>query len=112
MPDLDPATPENLPSQDKSQSAGVGPRSKRLEKMRDNPRNDWTIEDIEKVCRDLGINCSPPTSGSHYKVSSEHLAGALPIPRNRPIKPIYIKKLLNLADAHMQVAGKGSSHDK
>ncbi|MBN9025805.1 MAG: hypothetical protein J0H20_09385, partial [Rhizobiales bacterium] len=51
--------------------AAVQPRSsKTLDKMRGNPKADWTIADIEKVCRELDINCTAPSHGSHYKVSS------------------------------------------
>jgi hypothetical protein len=42
--------------------------SKRLEDMRNNPRGDWRIEDVETVCREHGILCSAPRGGgSHYK---------------------------------------------
>lgn len=85
--------------------------SRILERRRENPHDDWTIRDIQKVCRQLAINCSNPTHGSHYKVSSEVLAGALPIPARRPIKPIYIKQFVVLADSHLKHSRKDRKDD-
>jgi len=33
--------------------------SRRLDRMRANPRGDWTIADVEAVCREYGIECRP-----------------------------------------------------
>jgi hypothetical protein len=74
--------------------------SKRLEGMRLNPRGDWTIQDVEAVCREFGILCEAPRSGgSHYKVAHPRIAEKLTIPYKRPIKPMYIKKLVAFVDA-------------
>jgi hypothetical protein len=74
--------------------------SKRLEDMRNNPRGDWRIEDVEAVCRERGILCSPPRGGgSHYKVAHHRVAEKLTIPYKRPIKPVYIRKLVAFIDA-------------
>src|SRR3954447_18165900 len=44
--------------------------TKRLEEMRNNPRGDWRIEDVEAVCREYGIQRAPARGGgSHYKVA-------------------------------------------
>lgn len=71
-----------------------------IDRMRANPRKDWTIEDVRRLCDGAGLSLKPPTGGSHYKVTSERLAYLLTIPAHRPIKPIYIRMLLNYADAH------------
>ena len=74
--------------------------SKRLEDMRNNPRGDWRIEDVEAVCREYGILCSAPRGGgSHYKVAHARVTEKLTIPYKRPIKPIYIRKLVAFVDA-------------
>jgi hypothetical protein len=39
-----------------------------LERMRANPQADWTIADIERVCRACELTITPPRRGSHYKV--------------------------------------------
>jgi hypothetical protein len=68
---------------------------KLLARMRQNPAADWTIQDIERLCTGLGWQCSPPTGGgSHWKVTAAGEEAILTIPAKRPIKPVYIRKLL------------------
>lgn len=75
-----------------------------LAKMGGNPKGDWTIDDVKSVCRYYCIECDPPSGGgSHWKVSSPHLEGILTIPANRPIKTIYIKKLVSYMTAHIEI---------
>lgn len=65
-----------------------------LEDMERNPLG-WRIRDVEAVCLAHGANCVPPRGGgSHYKVSRPGKKEILTIPFKRPIKPIYIKKLV------------------
>lgn len=41
----------------------------RLEQMARNPRGDWSIHDVQRVCEENGIECMPPRGGgSHYKL--------------------------------------------
>lgn len=70
-----------------------------LEQMRRNPRDDWTIEDIAKLCRQHDIELDKPSSGSHYTAYSPLFSGQLCIPRKRPIKPLYVTQLVDLVDA-------------
>lgn len=73
--------------------------SKRLEKMRQNPKNDWTITDIVAVCREYDILCEPSRGGSsHYKVGHQKLSQKLTIPYKKPIKPVYIKMIVDFID--------------
>jgi hypothetical protein len=51
--------------------------------MRANPAAGWLMSDIEAVCREHGVL----------------MAEKLTIPYNRPIKPIYIRKLVAFLDA-------------
>ncbi len=68
-----------------------------LDRMRTNPRGDWTIKDVETLCRQHGVTCEPPRGGgSHYKVYRAGHAFNLTIPRRRPIKPVYIRALVGL----------------
>jgi hypothetical protein len=74
--------------------------SKRLEGMRRNPAGDWTIRDVEAVCREFGVICEASRSGSsHYKVAHSRMVEKLTIPYKRPIKPLYIRKLVAFIDA-------------
>jgi len=73
--------------------------SKRLERMRQNPAGDWTIRDVEAVCREFGILCEASRGGSsHYKVAHPRMAEKLTVPFKRPIKPVYIRKLVAFID--------------
>jgi hypothetical protein len=74
--------------------------SKRLEAMRQNPQSDWKIVDVEALCKEYEINCSPHRGGSsHYKVSHPWLTEILTVPFKRPIKPVYIRQLVKFVDA-------------
>ncbi len=70
---------------------------KLLEKMRQNPR-DWRIEELETMAKYYGINIRK-SGGSHVIFDPPGWIELLSIPARRPIKPIYIKKLVLLIDA-------------
>lgn len=71
-----------------------------LERMRRNPVGDWKIPDIETVCKAHGVQCTAPTGGgSHYKISHSSQREILTIPFRRPIKPVYIRKLVRFIQA-------------
>lgn len=73
--------------------------NKTLDQMRRNPQGNWKIRDVEMLCRAFGINCEPSRSGSsHYKVSHPQIAEILTVPFKRPIKPVYIRKLVAFVD--------------
>ena len=79
-----------------------------IDRMRRNPASDWTIRDIETVCRKHDVACLPPSGGgSHYKVSAPDMREILTIPAHRPIKPIYIRKLVRFIDARRDGHGAG-----
>jgi predicted RNA binding protein YcfA (HicA-like mRNA interferase family) len=64
-------------------------------RMRANPVGDWKMKDVEAVCLENGFACRPPTGGgSHFKVSHSDFHDILTIPARRPIKPVYIRKLV------------------
>ena len=76
-----------------------GHMSKRLAAMKNNPRADWQITDVEAVCREHGVACNPPTGGGkHYKVAHQTQREILTIPAARPIKPPYIKRLVGFLE--------------
>jgi hypothetical protein len=67
--------------------------------MRRNPKGNWTIADVKAVCAEHDVDCDPPRGGgSHYKVSHPSAARILTMPSRRPIKPIYIKRLVEFID--------------
>jgi hypothetical protein len=68
---------------------------KLLARMRQNPAGDWTIQDIERLCSGLGWRCLPPMGGgSPWKITAADEEAILTIPAKRPIKPVYVRKLL------------------
>lgn len=71
---------------------------KLLMAMKRNPQGDWTLADVEAVCRAHGIACRPPARGSHYTLSHPALEGRLTIPARRPIKQIYIRLLVTMIE--------------
>ena len=70
---------------------------KLLDRMRNNPAG-WRIEDVQKLCREHGIHCQPPSRGSHWKVTDPTQHDILTIPYKRPIKLVYIRKLVRFVD--------------
>ncbi len=68
--------------------------------MQANPWADWRISDVEALCRDYGVTFATPRGGgSHCKVMHASQAEILTIPFKRPIKPVYILKLVGFIDA-------------
>jgi len=77
--------------------------SSRLDRMRSSPSSDWTIDDVSALCREHGIRCVPPLGGgSHWKVSDPTQRDILTIPQRRPIRSIYIRKLVRFVQAVME----------
>lgn len=73
---------------------------KRLQKMRESPL-DWRIEELQSIADKLGIDWLHD-GGSHVifrSQSGQHLS----VPAKRPIKPIYIKKFLELIENTMEI---------
>ena len=67
--------------------------------MRRNPQSDWTIKDVEKVCGQYGVSCEAARGGgSHYKVFHRRIDQIQTVPFKRPIKPIYIKRVVRFID--------------
>lgn len=84
----------------------MAPKKTLLESMRHRPHDDWSIKDVETVCRQNGLHCDKPSGGSHYKVYSDKIAAILTIPAARPIKTVYIRQLVSLIAAHKQATSK------
>ena len=71
---------------------------KTIERMRANPKADWQISDVQKACREAGVRCTNPGSGSHYQIGNPGSMLKLTIPARRPIRPVYIVKLVKYLD--------------
>ena len=75
----------------------MGQGEKPLAQMRNNPKNDWRIADIEVVCHAHGIVLEPPSGGSHWSVFHAR-AGIQTIPAHGSIKVRYIKEFVRFVD--------------
>lgn len=75
----------------------MGKGAKRLEQMRNNPL-DWRVRDVLVVCRAYGVSCAKPDGTSHFTVSDPTQRDILTVVAKKPIKPIYIKKLVSFID--------------
>ena len=74
------------------------PRDKLLEKMRNNPRDDWRIAHIETLANRYGLSINRPKGGGSH-VTLRHDSGVkLTVPARRPIKPRYIRDLVKIID--------------
>jgi hypothetical protein len=74
--------------------------SRRLAAMPSNPAANWTMADVIAVCQEHGVHCTPPTGGgSHYNVSHASQRDILTIPQRRPVKPVYVRKLVRFIGA-------------
>jgi predicted RNA binding protein YcfA (HicA-like mRNA interferase family) len=75
----------------------MGKVDKTLDKMRVNPR-DWRIEDLESVAKRHGLTVRRP-GGSHVIFQKQGVALEVSVPTHKPIKPVYVRRLIELIDA-------------
>lgn len=73
---------------------------KTLDQMRANPR-DWRIEDLEAVAKRLGLTVRKP-SGRHVIFQKSGCPLEVSIPAHKPIKPVYVRRLIDLIDAEAE----------
>ncbi|MSV34380.1 MAG: hypothetical protein EXQ47_02105 [Bryobacterales bacterium] len=66
--------------------------AKLIAKMRRNPR-DWRIKDLKVIARSLGIDHDQ--HGTSHVVFRHSAAGRLSVPARRPIKPVYVRLLVD-----------------
>jgi len=71
-----------------------------LESMRRNPAGDWRIRDVEAICREYGLNFRLGKGTSHAHMRHPAAREILTIPAHRPIKPVYIRKLVRYIDTY------------
>ncbi len=73
---------------------------KTLDQMRANPR-DWRIEDLEAAARRLGLMVRKP-GGSHVIFQKSGCSLEVSVPARKPIKPVYVRRLIDLIDAEAE----------
>jgi hypothetical protein len=70
-----------------------------LDRMRRNPAGDWHIDDVEALCHEYGLSFRFG-KGTHTHMRHPGAREILTIPARRPIKPVYIRKLVHYIDAY------------
>lgn len=70
---------------------------KLLDGMRGSPAGDWTISNLETLARRVRIE-SRWNDGSHCTFSHRCTETILTVPARRPIKPVYVRKFVELVD--------------
>ena len=65
--------------------------------MRANPKADWTPGNVKAVARAYGLAFRQ--RGTSYAVVTNALGRHLTIPMHKPIKPLYIRRLVELIEA-------------
>jgi hypothetical protein len=71
--------------------------NKKLKAMKANPKNDWKMDDLKSIAKRYSIICRQPGT-SHVTFTCENEL-SVTVPNNKPIKPIYIKKFVNLIES-------------
>ena len=75
----------------------MGKVDKKLSAMKENPRDDWRIEDMKSIAKSKGVDYRQP--GTSHTTFSCHDGTCLTVPAHKPIKPIYIKRFVELIEA-------------
>jgi len=83
---------------------------KLLQRMARAPQGDWTMDDVRGLCEAHGARFRRGT-GSHVTISHPALPEILTVPAHRPIKAIYIRKLVRFVQDIRDQEGQGSATD-
>ena len=70
--------------------------AKLLDAMRANPRADWTPENVRTVARAHGLTIRQ--RGTSHAVLTNALGRHLTVPMHKPIKPVYVRQLVELVE--------------
>lgn len=79
----------------------MGKAEKLLQRMRSNPKNDWTPENIKTLCTAYGLLIRQ--NATSHAVLTNSKGNHLTIPMHKPIKAIYIKQLITLIEEQDEI---------
>lgn len=71
--------------------------AKLFAQMQSNPRGDWTPDNVKTIAKAFGITLRQ--RGTSHAVLTNSLGHHLTIPMHKPIKPVYITRLIELIEA-------------
>ena len=66
--------------------------------MKNNPRGDWQISHIETLAKRYGFQMNQSKGGGSHVMLRHDSGPRLSIPARRPIKPAYIRQLVQLIE--------------
>ena len=75
----------------------VSRAEKLFDSMKANPRADWTPDNVRTVVRGYGLTLRQ--RGTSHAVVTNAEGRHLTVPMNKPIKPVYIRRLVALIEA-------------
>ncbi len=70
---------------------------KLLQRMKSNPKADWTSANVKTLCNAFDLTLRQ--SGTSHAVLTNNKGEHLTVPMHKPIKPLYIKRLIELIEA-------------
>jgi hypothetical protein len=70
---------------------------KKLKAMKANPKDDWQISDLQSLALHFDINYRQPGTSHVTFVCKNGMC--LTVPAHKPIKPIYIKRFIDLIES-------------
>ena len=68
-----------------------------LAAMKANPKADWSPENVRTVANACGLTLRQ--RGTSHAVLTNALGQHLTVPMHKPIKPVYIRRLVRLIEA-------------
>jgi len=71
--------------------------AKKLKAMKAGPKNDWRIDDLKFLAQYYKIEYRQPGTSHVTFICKNGLV--LTVPAHKPIKPIYIKKFMELIES-------------
>lgn len=71
---------------------------KLLDKMRENPKANWTPEQIKTLVKYYKLTLRQ--NGTSHAVITNSVGQHLTVPMHKPIKPFYINRLVELIEAN------------
>lgn len=89
----------------------MAPKRSLLDRMSENPRDDWTFDDIAKLANQEGLELAAPTRGSHHTLRSPFLRDVQTVPYKRPVKVIYVKQVVSYVLAHREAKARREQED-
>lgn len=74
------------------------PQDKLLTRMKNNPRGDWKISHVETLAKRYGFSINRPRGGGSHVILRHDSGKRLSVPAHRPIKPVYIRQLVQIIE--------------